>query len=167
MLCTSCGEVAVADTWIPGSDALELAAWCCLGVPGLVYCAWRHLQRTKLCPGCGGGHLVREARASRRAPEDGRAIARVYSRGAASWPPPLRTPRQRMRPGAALAGLGLLAVAASGLAPAPEAGGEALGHSAALLGMSWTFVQIALFHRPPAPWQAWDEAGRALRVELA
>jgi hypothetical protein len=162
MMCTTCGRIAVPDTWIPGSDLAEVAAWCCLGVPGLAYCAWRHVQREKHCADCGGGNLVREARASRRGVEN--QCAQTHSRGSAAWPRALRTPRRRMRSGIAWAALGLLGVL-SGLLPFPAATSQAaLGHTAAFFSMSWMFVQIALFHKSPTPWLAWDESGRPVEV---
>ena len=168
MLCTSCGHVGVADTWIPGSERAELAAWCCLGLPGLVYCAWRHLLRIKHCPGCGGRELIREARASSRGLGDARRIARVHSDGVSPWPLALRTPRERLRRGAALAAFGLLAAIAAvdGSLTDTSTGHEAIGHASALFSMSWVFVQIALFHRAPSPWRAWTENGRPIDVEV-
>jgi hypothetical protein len=53
----------------------------------------------------------------------------------------------------------------SALLPFPEATSEAaFGHTAAVFGISWVFVQIAFFHESPTPWRAWDESGRPLNV---
>ena len=53
MLCTECRHMGEPDTVLEGSDRVELAGWCLLAVPGLLYCGWRHLNRFKVCPRCG------------------------------------------------------------------------------------------------------------------
>ena len=45
MLCTECLHLGEPDTVLEGSDRVELLAWCCFALPGLVYCWWRHLCR--------------------------------------------------------------------------------------------------------------------------
>ena len=44
MVCADCFEVAVPDTVLEGSDLLELLAWACFGIPGLLYCWWVWVQ---------------------------------------------------------------------------------------------------------------------------
>jgi hypothetical protein len=169
MLCTGCGRLAVPDTWVPGSERAELLAWCCLGFPGLLYCGWRHLLRTKQCSGCGGGELIREARASQRAAGGAVQLARVRSAGSSPWPLPLRSPRQRLREGVALALFGLLAAIAAlsaALGAAAANGAAALGPASALLALGGAFAQMALFHHPPIG-DAWDETGHRIQIEMA
>jgi hypothetical protein len=170
MLCIGCGRLGVPDTWVPGSERAELMAWCCLGFPGLVYCGWRHLLRSKHCAGCGGAELMREARASQqRAVVESPRSGRVLSAGPSPWPLPLCSPRQRLREGAALALFGLLALAAAFAAAlgAPAAAGTStVAPASALLVASGAFIQMALFHCPPIG-QAWDETGQRIEIEMA
>jgi hypothetical protein len=118
MLCTACGRIDTPDTRVAGSDVLELVLWALLVVPGLVYCGWRHAQRSRICPHCGSAALMRESRASRQrsraAPaaeaegsSDGRGRV-VYAARRIPW---MANPSQRFRrvsrAGAALAALGV------------------------------------------------------------
>ncbi|MEM7411780.1 MAG: hypothetical protein AAF430_16235 [Myxococcota bacterium] len=167
MLCTSCGHIAVPDTWVPGSDRAELAAWCLMGAPGFAYCALRHARRVKLCANCGGEELMREARRSRREAHDPSDVSRVFTEHGTPWPRALAAPKARLRRGAALAAGGLACVVAlfAGTGHFGSVGGPAVGQASALVGMSWLFLQMALLHRAPAPWQAWDERGRPLDID--
>lgn len=143
---------------------MEAAAWCFLGVPGLLYCAWRYLARAHVCAACGSGELIREARASRRATRYELRALRPRRSGRAPWPPALVDPLWRLRGGSALAlaGLAALALAASGLL---DAGVPSWGPASGLWSASWVFAQIALFHDVPPPGRAWREDGTPLRVE--
>jgi hypothetical protein len=167
MLCTDCLHVAVPDTLLEGFDVLELLGWLCLAVPGLVYCWWRHLNRHKVCPLCGGMDLVREARAAaaRRLPDaepsDGPRIHTLSQ--AVDWPRALRTPRARLRSGSVAAVLLGLALAAHATQAAPPI---ALG--SVLLCVGWIALQLVQVSRMRATLPgcyAWDECGRPLRIE--
>ncbi len=176
MLCTECLHVGEPDTLLDGSDRVELAAWCCFALPGLLYCGWRHLQRSKVCPECGSGALMRESRAAaaRRAPQASPADgARVYSLSGLSfaWPQPLGSTRLRLRHGSV--GALLLAFGASAwllgvLDVAPEAEALQAASVGGLLSATWLARQIQRITRPRnglEACEAWDEHGRALRIE--
>ena len=110
MLCTDCFETSPPQTLLPGSDRLEWLGWLCLGLPGWLYCAWRHALRVKVCGACGGSSLVREARAAAaRAPLVEPPPVRNL-RGPVRWPRPFAAPRQRLRAGAPLVGASVLAL---------------------------------------------------------
>ena len=139
MLCTQCYQISVPETVLSGSDFKELVAWCCLALPGFVYCSWRHWNRAKACPSCGSHVLMRESRASlaRRDPQGQslRIPTRIRSESdPVSWPDPFQTPRGRLRQGlsgalpATLALLALLCAAFDWLPPVEVAslGGLAL-----------------------------------------
>jgi hypothetical protein len=178
MMCTECFHVAVPDTVLPGSDFVELLAWVCFGLPGLLYCWWRHINRIKVCPHCHGRELLRESRASaaRRppdaAPSSGQRIRNLA--GPVRWPGALASPRERLRSGS----VGALLLAASllawtlgmlDLAPADEAFSALC--ASALLCASWLLhqgLQIAR-QRPSVARQcrAWDQNGRTLHIEQA
>ena len=176
MLCTECFGTAEPDTLLEGSDFVEMLGWCALAVPGWLYCAWRHAARRKLCAFCGGGELVREARAirGRRAPQAPPSHGpRVLSGPSpARWPRGLSTPRERLRQG----GVGAILVsgvllswllAALGTADPRVAGATLLATT--LLCASWMLHQIARvtrLRRGTAACQAWDEHGRSIRIEL-
>jgi hypothetical protein len=66
MFCVRCRQTDVPDLRIAGSDRAELAAWCCLLLPGLLYCVWRHANRRRICAHCGSSEILRESRAARR-----------------------------------------------------------------------------------------------------
>jgi hypothetical protein len=169
-------ELEVPETVLPGSDFVELVSWCCFGLPGLVYCALRHLNRYKACVRCGSVALMREARASaaRRLPDapplSGPRVRNVA--GPVSWPPSLATPRVRLRKGAGGAILLSFALAAFGLGlvdlVSPRlAFGVMLGATGAtLLWLSRRILELAC--RPARSLercQAWDDEGRTLRIE--
>ena len=174
MLCTDCGLTAQADTLLEGSDALEMLAWCCLALPGLLYCWWRHAMRLKVCPACGGRELVREARAARqRGPAWAPTATGPRVRNAGGpvlWPDGLATPRDRLRHGgvaALLAGLLVAAVAAASLGPAEGAAAAALSSAgAALLGwVGYQGTRLAQLRGSVTGCRAWDQRGRPLRIE--
>jgi hypothetical protein len=174
MLCTDCFRVAVPDTVLEGSDRVEALAWCCFGVPGLLYCGWRHASRTKSCPHCGSGELVREARAAaaRSLPEAPSAYGpRILAFSPIRWPSALRTPRARLRIGSVVALLFSLPavirlLAAVDLA-APETAALVIHASMGLL-VPWLGLQALHFARlrpDLAACRAWDDRGRPLRIE--
>ena len=82
-----------------------MLGWCAFAVPGWLYCAWRHAARGKVCAYCGGGELVREARAvrGRRTPQAPPSHGARILRGPRRphWPHGLATPRERLRQGGA------------------------------------------------------------------
>lgn len=175
MLCTDCLRVSVPGTLLPGSDVVEAIAWCFFALPGWVYCWWRHLNRIKVCPECGGRELMREscAAAARHRPDDhwGHTIISTVS-GQRFWPAPLSSPRTRLRngvlgslpPSAALL-FGMLGITA---ALTPEA-------ALALIGgcIAWTAgwlvyegVRVTCLRAALERCRAWDSHGRPLRVEI-
>jgi hypothetical protein len=174
MMCADCYAVDIPDTVLEGSDLLELLGWCCMGIPGLLYCWWRHLNRSKICPACGGAALVREARAAaeRRGPVEPlsfvpRIVVLAGSRRI-DWPRALRTPRARLRNGSVgvlLLGISLFtwALGSMGMA-APATVTLALSLST-LLVASWLLYQLAVPCSIRSDCQAWDECGRSLRIE--
>jgi hypothetical protein len=158
MYCIDCRETDFAETRIPGHDEFEMVAWLLGGLPGWLYCAFRHALRGKLCTHCGSEQLMRETRAAAaRAP----ALvprSRIESRARfARWPAHLRDPRRRLTRGPIWlgawllfgAGFGPLAAALIGTWLASEA-----------LGIGWQ-------HLDPRRCRAWDATGRPLRIELA
>jgi hypothetical protein len=66
MQCARCGQIDVPDLLVPGSDRVEVLAWCCLLLPGLLYALWRHASRRRICAGCGSTQVLRVTRATRR-----------------------------------------------------------------------------------------------------
>ena len=167
MLCSDCLRVAVPDTVLGGTDLGELLGWCCLAVPGLLYCAWRHLNRLKACPHCASPNLIREARAAdaRRwpiaAPATGRRIRTLSP--AIDWPRALRDPRDRLRRGSVATGLLVLAIAAhaAGTAPLLAVGSSAL----CLVWVAHQLIQISRMRATLPGCRAWDQHGRPLRIE--
>jgi hypothetical protein len=177
MMCTDCFRTAEADTVLEGSDLLEMLGWCCLAVPGLLYCWWRHALRIKICAFCGGRELVREARAAaerapRQAPpSDG---PRVWSlSGPVCWPRALATPRERLRHGgvvASLVGVFLASAALSALDLATRDGAVAAAHAIAAVCGAWIAyeaIRVSQMRATLPGCKAWDQHGRPLRIERA
>jgi len=175
MLCTGCYRVSVPGTVLSGSDIAEVAAWCCFAVPGYVYCWWRHLNRTKFCPECGGRELIRESRAAaaRHVPDDTSSQAIICSvSGARFWPEPLASPRTRLRSGA----LGTLPSSAALLLGILGIAGVLAPELALLLiagCIAWTAiwlisqgVRVTHLRTALARCRAWDSHGRPLRIEI-
>jgi hypothetical protein len=160
MHCADCRATGLADTLLEGSDWIEMAGWLFGGLPGWLYCAWRHQLRIKVCSLCGSGALMRESRAQARrnppqAPPSFGAPVANHS-GPSRWPRGLREPRQRLRLGGVW--LAAWALAAAGL---PVVGGLL---AAALLGRE---AARGLRHFGPGHCRAWDAQGRPLHIELA
>lgn len=104
MLCTACGRTDAPDRRVAGSDRVELALWVLLLAPGLLYCWWRHLQRSRVCTHCGSTALMRESRSSRHRAREGSGAESGVSAGrrgrlvyAAPRIPWMATPSQRFR----------------------------------------------------------------------
>lgn len=170
MLCTHCWRTARPDTRIAGSDRLELLAWACLVVPGLLYCAWRYVNRAKVCAACGSDALVREARAAQR--RDPAVLSwgggRLVAAGQLGWPSALRTPTARMVHGSfgvAVLGVVLVERALAGLAGAAWATSSWLPGGLCALWLLWQGVQLLQSRPRSAGLQAFDENGRPLQVE--
>jgi len=179
MYCADCGATDFPATRLDGSDTVESLGWLLGGLPGWLYCAWRHSLRTKWCGHCGSGSLVRESRAARaRAawPVPPRFPAERVGAPAALvvWSGPLHDPRRRLVAGVpwiavwllAALGLGtasaavaLAAIVIQGLCAAAWENGEAWKDNHALTRGS---------PRSPGPGHchAWDDTGRPLRIEL-
>ena len=51
-ICTDCGTKADPKDYTKGSILIELILWCCFFIPGIIYSAWRHSSRQKVCPAC-------------------------------------------------------------------------------------------------------------------
>ena len=105
MMCTECFRTTEADTVLEGSDIVEMIAWGCFGIPGMLYCWWRHALRIKVCSVCGSGELVREARAAaarclpQAQPPHEPGVCNLS--GPVRWPRPFAVPRERLRHGTA------------------------------------------------------------------
>jgi hypothetical protein len=163
MMCTDCLRTSVPATLLRGSDLVEMLGWLCFGVPGLVYCWWRHFVRIKICADCGSENLLREARAaSRRHSPVARSLGGDpirNRRGPILWPAALRAPRDRMRIGAAA----LLLFAA------PFASWDVVQLAASLISALWLGREIVALRRRAA-WlsacRAWDASGRPRRIEI-
>jgi hypothetical protein len=178
MLCTECLHVGEPDTVLEGSDRIEFLAWCCFALPGLVYCWWRHLCRFKVCPECGSDALMRESRAAaaRRAPQarpvGGSRIRSLEGLGFV-WPRPLGSPRERLRSGSITSLLLLLGCSAwllGALDLTSEAHALQGASAGGLLCISWLLRQIhqiARLRGAVTGCEAWDQQGRALRIERA
>ncbi len=170
MLCTSCWRTARPDTRIGGSDRVELLAWVCFFLPGLLYCAWRYVNRAKVCAACGGGALVREARAAQR--RDPALLSwgggRLVASGQLGWPRILRTPTARMLHG----GFGVMVFGAllvertlAGLAGTGWATSPWLPAAACALWFTWQGARLVQMRAESDGLRAFDENGRPLQVE--
>jgi hypothetical protein len=176
MLCTDCLHLGEPDTLLDGSDRVEMLAWACLALPGLIYCWWRHLGRRKLCSLCGGDSLMRESRAaaSRRMPSrDPFGSSRILASGRAlPWPDALGSPRGRLRSGglaACASAFALVAWLIGTLDPSSQHAREAAG-LAWLVCASWLAWQTHHMTRARTRWlgcEACDESGRRLPIEPA
>ena len=175
MMCTDCFRTAEADTLLEGSDLVEMLAWCCFALPGLLYCWWRHALRIKACAFCGSRELVREARAAaerapRQAPPSGGPRVGNLS-GPVRWPRALATPRERLRHGGVVASLvgaflGSAALAALGLAA--RDGAVAAAYAIAVVCAAWVAyqgVRVSQMRATLPGCKAWDRYGRPLRIE--
>ena len=49
LVCTTCGTVGNVKTVTPGSFALELVLWLLLLLPGVLYTAWRLVNKGAVC----------------------------------------------------------------------------------------------------------------------
>lgn len=175
MMCTECFRTAEASTLLEGSDVLEMIAWCCFGVPGLLYCWWRHALRIKVCSVCGSAELVREARAAAaRSPQHAPAVAETAVRnlsGPIRWPRPFAVPRERLRHGfvlASLVGALFVCLAMVALGAASPASMIALIQWIATACGGWILYEAVRVARLRAKWsscKAWDRCGRPLRIE--
>lgn len=175
MLCTQCFRTAVADTLLPGSDRMEMVAWCALAIPGLLYCWWRHAMRIKFCGYCGSEDLVREARAAaarlpqQALPADGPRI--TDASGRRRWPRALVSPRDRLRQGAtagvlAAATFVSLAGATLRVIEPDIATIAAFAFATLTLGcLAYQAVRISRFQEKLAGCRAWDASGRPLQIE--
>lgn len=56
--CTTCGHEGKGRTETRGMLLIEIILWCCMLVPGLIYSAWRHGSKHKVCAQCGASTLV-------------------------------------------------------------------------------------------------------------
>jgi hypothetical protein len=174
MMCADCCEVDIPDTALEGSDFLELLGWCCLAIPGLLYCWWRHLNRSKICAACGGAALVREARvaAERRGAAESRSfIPRIIALSGSrliEWPRTLRTPRARLRAGGIgvlLLGIPLLAWVLTSMGRAAPTSVTAAFILSTALVTPWLLHQFAVSRTMRSDCQAWGERGQSLRIE--
>jgi hypothetical protein len=56
--CTSCGHEGSPRVVTRGSIAIEIVAWLCFLVPGLIYSLWRQGSRHSACAACSATTLV-------------------------------------------------------------------------------------------------------------
>lgn len=181
MMCTLCFETAEPETVLEGSDLAEIFSWLCFAVPGWLYCLWRHALRSKVCPACGGGSLIREARAAQLRVAAPSIPPRIRSAsGSFRWPHGLASPRERLLHGgitAALIGslpLGQFWVGPGVVLIGPDClldpGAIAIGAgTASLLGLfaGWLVFEFGRVMRMRAPsCSAWDETGREFQIEV-
>jgi len=149
-----------------------MLGWLCLVIPGWLYCASRHLLRSKACARCGGMSLMRESRAAtRRHREDwGAETSIINLNGPVHWPRALVKPRERLRRGSVGA---LLATAAfaCGLHAVLRPGSELAMLAAdvlSVLGVSWLLhglITVVWMHLSKPRCRAWRADGRPLRIE--
>ena len=174
MLCMQCFEMAKPDTVLEGSDRIEFIAWCCFLVPGLIYCAWRHLNRVKACPECGSHALMRESRAAtaRRAVwADSDSEPRFSGGGSFEWPSLLASPRRRLRMGslgALLVTIAACAWLAALVDPTPASHALEAATLSWLVVTTWLARQFQRLVRSRADdggCEAWDADGRSLNIE--
>ena len=175
MMCTECFRTADAGTVLEGSDIVEMIAWACFGVPGLLYCWWRHALRIKVCSVCGSGELVREAWAAavRSLPQVPPAAEPIVCNlsGPVRWPRPFAVPRERLRHGfvlASLAGTFFICLALDALGIASHPSMIAVIRWTATACGGWILYEAVRVSRVRASWsscKAWDRYGRPLRIE--
>jgi len=162
MHCADCRSTAIADTRLEGSDWLEMATWLLGGVPGWIYCAWRHHLRIKVCGVCGSQALMRESRAQAllqlpQAPPAAPGTRISNLSGPSRWPRALREPRQRLQNSWAWL-LAWLLVAAGLHIPATIV--------AAVFFVREVKREVA-WRSGPGRCRAWDAQGRPLQIEMA
>lgn len=58
MLCTNCGHQGKPKRVTKGSFLIEVVAWLCFIVPGIIYSLWRVTTRYDACPACGATNMV-------------------------------------------------------------------------------------------------------------
>jgi len=175
MMCTDCLRTAEADTLLEGSDTIELFAWCCLALPGLLYCWWRHALRIKICSFCGSRDLVREARAAAaRHPETAPSGWEAPVRSAPArfdWPEGVANPRDRLRHGGVFALLVGSLGASLALAALDSSGNVAarlLVQALVASGVAWGAYQafrVSQRRSELSSCRAWDSQGRSIRIE--
>jgi len=51
-ICAACGTTGTPKTHTPGSILIELLAWFCFALPGMIYSVWRLTNRREVCPKC-------------------------------------------------------------------------------------------------------------------
>jgi len=173
MFCTRCSRTAVADTLLPGSDRIEMLAWCAFAIPGFVYCWFRYWLRIKVCSHCGSDALVREARAAAaRAGVFAVESCRITdASGRLLWPSALVSPRERLRRGAMAGALALAAGAcltALELHWVPPSLAIACAHACAASAFAWLALQglhVTRLAGERTRCRAWDATGRPLPIE--
>jgi hypothetical protein len=175
MMCMECFRTAEAGTVLEGSDIVEMIAWGCGGVPGLLYCWWRHALRIKVCSSCGSSDLVREARAAAarsplQAPTASEPGVRNLS-GPVRWPHPFAAPRERLRHGFVLASLAgtlfvCLALVALGITSRDPMIAMVPWIATACGGwILYEVVRVSRARTSLSSCKAWDHFGRPLRIE--
>lgn len=56
--CTQCEQLGTPRTVTKGSFVIEVLAWLCFLIPGVLYSLWRLTTRHKACPHCGSASIV-------------------------------------------------------------------------------------------------------------
>lgn len=57
-VCKSCNHVGKSKSFVPGSFVIELFAWLCLILPGLIYTLWRASSKKKVCEMCSSKEII-------------------------------------------------------------------------------------------------------------
>jgi len=58
IFCLACGSTAETRRVMPGSLLVEVVAWCCFLLPGLIYSLWRHSAAFSGCGKCHSRSIV-------------------------------------------------------------------------------------------------------------
>jgi hypothetical protein len=58
MVCKDCGTVGETTTETRGSRFIELLAWLCFLIPGLIYSMWRMSTKHETCRACGSEKIL-------------------------------------------------------------------------------------------------------------
>ncbi len=58
MYCRNCGHQGIPKNITKGSIAIEIIAWFCFLIPGIIYSLWRLTSRHKACPSCTAPNMI-------------------------------------------------------------------------------------------------------------
>lgn len=57
-ICTNCGYRGKARKVTKGSILIEIVAWICFIIPGVIYSLWRISSRYYACPKCKAPNMI-------------------------------------------------------------------------------------------------------------